>query len=170
MLKTKDVTIADEGRDKGKQFRITEMPALRLEKWAMRLFLALMATGAPVPEESLDAGAAALAGVDVQAIIQRLPFETMEPLLDEMLGCVAYLEAVPGGQALPLPLGDHVEEVSTLLYLRAEVIELHLGFSATAALSNLKAAAGKFLSSSATPTSPSPSEPPSPTDAPPSTS
>ena len=43
-------TVTDEGRDNGKVFVLTEMPASRAESWAMRALLALMAGGVEVPE------------------------------------------------------------------------------------------------------------------------
>ena len=42
-------TVQDEGRDNGKVFVLTEMPASRAESWAMRALLALMANGVEVP-------------------------------------------------------------------------------------------------------------------------
>ena len=40
--KTKIVTIAAEGRDYGKSYLLTEMPALKAEKWATRAMMALI--------------------------------------------------------------------------------------------------------------------------------
>ena len=42
--KVEYITIDQEGRDQGKTFKITEMPALKAEKWATRAFLALAAS------------------------------------------------------------------------------------------------------------------------------
>jgi hypothetical protein len=36
-------------RDKGKRFKITEMPAMKAEKWAARFFLALAKSGIDIP-------------------------------------------------------------------------------------------------------------------------
>lgn len=48
--KTKLVTIAAEGRDKGKCFLIREMPAMQSEKWAIRAILALGRADAEVED------------------------------------------------------------------------------------------------------------------------
>ena len=47
---TANYTVTEEGRDQGKVFVRTEMPASRAESWAMRALLALMAGGVEVPE------------------------------------------------------------------------------------------------------------------------
>ena len=47
---TVNYSVKDEGRDFGKVFVLTEMPASRAESWAMRSLLALMASGVEVPE------------------------------------------------------------------------------------------------------------------------
>lgn len=158
MRKTKIVTIDAEGRDKGKSFLITEFPAMRVEKWAARCLLALSRAGVEVPDEAVDAGAIAILSAGLNAFRQ-MAFDDAEPLLDEMLECVQFV-GDPNGikdQITGLPLGVRtlqaadIEEVATLLRLRGEVFELHVGFSLGAALSTLGAAMAG--SSSATPTS-----------------
>lgn len=147
MRKTKIVTIDAEGRDKGKSFLITEFPAMRVEKWAARCLLALSRAGVEVPDEAVDAGAIAILSAGLNAFRQ-MAFDDAEPLLDEMLECVQFV-GDPNGlkdQVTGLPLGvrtlqgDDIEEVATLLRLRGEVFELHVGFSLGAALSTLGAA------------------------------
>ena len=49
--RTKTYVIADENRDKGKMFLLTEMPALQAEKWAIRAFLALAKAGLVIPDD-----------------------------------------------------------------------------------------------------------------------
>ena len=44
MLKSVDITI-EEGRDKGKRFKITEMPAVKMDKWATKALLILGKSG-----------------------------------------------------------------------------------------------------------------------------
>ncbi|MEN2711426.1 hypothetical protein [Sphingomonas sp. VL_57B] len=171
--KTKLVTIAAEGRDKGKCFLIREMPAMQSEKWAIRAILALGRADAEVEDAAVQGGAmAVLASLPMTVLmsLRRMNFEDAEPLLDEMMSCVAFVpdaaKTVPGtDQPFTRPLntaGDDgdIEEVATLLTLRSEVIEVHVGFSPAAALSSLGSAAQRSASSpSPTPTSPESSEP-----------
>lgn len=137
--KTKIITITAEGRDRGRAYLITEMPAAQAEKWAARAFLALARSGVQMPDEVSGAGFAGLALMGLRAL-SGLRFEDAEPLMDEMFGCVAFL---PDGRAeLRRPLmEDEIEEVATRLHLREEVLELHTGFSLAGALSKSTAPA-----------------------------
>ena len=58
---TKSLTISAEGRDKGKTFLLTEMSAVRAEKWAARAVLALLKSGVELPEDAAQAGLAGIA-------------------------------------------------------------------------------------------------------------
>ena len=78
----KPVVITAEGRDKGKRFVLTEMPALRAEKWALRALLALAKAGVDLPDDAVGAGMAALAVAGLQAL-RKLEFTDAEPLMDE---------------------------------------------------------------------------------------
>lgn len=139
MRKEKRVTITAEGRDKDKTFVITEMPADQAERWFYRLVLALANAGTKVPEEVLFAGAAGFAEmlptlrnslvVAIRAI-QGLDYSSVSPLLDEMKpfikwqppGTAPQQEIFPGNNS-------QIEEVSTWVKLRFELIQLHVGFS-----------------------------------------
>lgn len=169
--KTTIVTIAADGRDKGKTFLIREMPAMQAEKWGIRAILALGRAGAPVDEEATQGGAmAALASLplSILASLRRMDFDDAEPLLDEMMGCVSVIpdpsKTLPGSDVpftRPLVTSDDaadIEEIPTLLRLRSEAFELHTGFSLAAALSTLGSAAQR-LNQSLTPTSQESSEP-----------
>jgi len=50
--KTCRVTIDADGRDKGKTFILTELPALDIERWTVRLVLALGKNGVNLPNTS----------------------------------------------------------------------------------------------------------------------
>lgn len=151
MRKHTVVTIADEGRDKGKSFLVLEMDAFRAEKWATRALLALSRAGVEVPPEIFGAGALGFLAVGLDAM-RRIAYDDAEPLLAEMMACVSFVPNASHVDPLtqrpltrPLALPDDVnsgdvEEVTTLLKLREAALELHLGFSVTAALSNLAAA------------------------------
>ena len=128
--KTKIVTITDENRDQGKTFIITEVPADQAESWALRLFLALKQSEVDVPESLQSLGMAGIASMGIRALLS-MEYSTLRPLLAEMLDCVKFKPE--RAELAPVPLGSGinclVEEVSTLVRLRREVAELHLGFS-----------------------------------------
>ena len=153
--KTVLVTIDAAGRDKGKTFLIREMPAVQAEKWATKALLVFSRSGVDIPEEALSSGMAGLASINQRLgalaliafkMIGGATFDGLEPLLDEMMGCVS-VRPDPGNPAFTRPLmftpngeGDDIEEVSTILRLRSEVLGLHLNFSLSAAFSKLTAA------------------------------
>ena len=173
--KTKAVTITHEGRDKGKTFLITEMSPVKAEKWATRALIAVARSGsAEMPEgmkEGLqEAGFAGIAALGARAITT-IAYEDAEPLLDEMMACVHFVpDTSKIDQMTLLPIvrprnEDDIEEVHTILLLRSEVIELHMGFSIAAFLSTIGAAARARLSNMPNmQTSPAPLEPPSEAD------
>lgn len=127
MRKIKEIIIPDDGRDKGKTFILTEMPAALAEKWAARAFLALAKSEVDIPEGIAEAG---LAGVAVLGfrMLSRMQFADAESLLDEMFGCVTYRPDPKNPAYVRAPLDDDIEEVRTRLRIRAEVFTLHTGF------------------------------------------
>jgi hypothetical protein len=129
--KTVDLKIETEGRDKGKTFRITEMSAMRAEKWAAKALLALISSGLEIPDNIAQGGMAAVATMSPAMLQGSLAFEAVEPLLDEMMTCVQIVE----DKAVRTPSEDDIDEVATLLFLRSEVLRLHTGFSMTGRIS-----------------------------------
>ena len=129
--KTTRITIDQDNRDKGKSFVITEMPADRAERWALRALLAMTSAGVDVPEQATTAGMAGIASVGI-GMLSRLDFEVAAPLLAEMMSCVRI--DMGNGVVRDLLEGDggDIEEVVTRLLLRKAVLELHLGFSIAA--------------------------------------
>lgn len=149
MRKTKIVRIETEGRDFGKHFLITEMDAMRAEKWAMQALLAMARGGINVPDDVLTSGAIGILVAGLSSIT-KLPFEDARPLLDEMLTCIALVpdpskrDAMNTDRPITRPViwdddvnDSDVQEVSTILFLRKEVAELHVGFSLKDGLSML---------------------------------
>jgi len=130
-LKTLDVIIDDEGRDNGKRFRITELPAMQGAKWAMRALFALGRVGIDVPEGLKGGGMASIAYFGAQ-VLQTMRFDDAEPLLDEMMGCVQILPDAHHPTVIrPLVMngtGDDIEEMATIFRLQKEAIGLHLDF------------------------------------------
>lgn len=130
--KTLTYTVTDEGRDRGKSFLITELPASRAESWAMRALLALMAGGVDVPEGIESMGMAAMAEVGIRAV-SGLQWEVAEPLLDEMWQCVQFIPDTSKPHVIRGLIEEDIEEVKTRIALRQEVWKLHVDFFSTAA-------------------------------------
>lgn len=163
--RTIEVTITDEGRDKGKVFFITEMPASQAEEWALQALSAMASSGAEIPDDVAEAGLAGLATMAVPMLL-KIPYYSAKPLLDQMFACI---------QAIPDPgrpevkrrlVEDDTEEVLTRIKLRREVLDLHVGFSVTAAILALAAVAKIKPSGPSAPTSPAPSTLPAGEDSP----
>ena len=116
------VTITAEGRDKGKAFLITELPASEAEEWAMRAMFSLMNAGVEIPENIAEAGTAGLFALGLTTM-SKLPFEAARPLFDKMMECVQIKLAVPRSL-----IESDIEEVLTRLTLRKAVWDLHTDF------------------------------------------
>ena len=128
MRKTVIITIQDEGRDKGKIFILTELPAVQAEKWAYRALLALARSGVEIPPNLAGAGFAGIAILGFQALAH-IDFNDLEPLLDEMMSCIQYRPDPSNVQYSRPLMVDDIEEIATRIKLRAEVYTLHTGFS-----------------------------------------
>ena len=158
MRKTKVVEITADGRDKGKAFLLTEMPASQAEKWAARALLALIGAGVEVPDNIRELGMAAMAAVGLRALTS-IQWHDAEPLLDEMMGCVRFMPNPKEPSVTSALVEDDIEEVATRVLLRSEVFGLHVGFSPAAEISKLRNSAAQTPStSSPTQTSVEPSE------------
>ena len=115
---------AEAGRDKGKTFVLTEMPASKAEKWAMRAFLAISKSGVEVPDGLENTGFSGIAKLGL-TFISKLPYEVAEPLMDEMMECVTIEPSAGITREL---IEDDIEEVATRIKIRMEVFKLHAGF------------------------------------------
>lgn len=139
MRKTTVVSITDgtrdTNRDFGKTFLLKEMPASTAERWATRALLALARSGINLPDNAAGAGWAGIAVLGFQAL-SHASLDEIQPLLDEMWQCVSFIPDMRHPQVSralmwPGPDGEgaDIEEVTTMLRLRAEVFTLHSGFS-----------------------------------------
>lgn len=128
MRKTLIVTIDAEGRDKGRVYKITEMPATRAEKWAMRAFLGMARAGIEVPEDIASAGLAGIAMLGIRAV-GSMQFDDAESLMDEMFGCIQYIPDPRNQDVVRNLIEDDIEEIGTRIRLRKEVFGLHVSFS-----------------------------------------
>ena len=115
------------GRDAGKAFVITEMPARAAHSWATRALFAALNGGVEIPDDLASAGMAGIAAVGLAAL-GRINAAVAEPMLNELLACVAYMPT-PGNPAITRPLiDDDIEEVATLFRLQKEALMLHVDF------------------------------------------
>ena len=156
------VPAKDGNRDSGKHFLITEMSAMEAEKWAMRAILMLKGSGERLPDNVQGLGMIGVAILGLNVFLQgTIKAGDLEPLMDEMMTCVKMVrDPRTPGVATDIVSPDDIEEVSTRLWLRSEVLRVHTGFSPADALSKLiesiQAPASSLQSTS---TSPRPSGP-----------
>lgn len=138
-MRKQEVVVASFGRDDGKRFLITEMPAARAEKWAMRALLMLKGSGQEIPRNVEGMGMVGVAILGLNAFLRgEIDPADLEPLMDEMMTCVQIVrDPRYPDKASDLVSQDDVEEVATRLWLRSEVLRLHTGFSPADALSRL---------------------------------
>jgi hypothetical protein len=139
MRKTLTYVVRDEGRDQGKSFLLTEMPADQAESWAIRAFLAMAKGGIELPEGIESSGFAGIAKLGLTLLLQ-MPFELAKPLLDEMMACVQILPNPNNPSVVRALIGDDIEEVATRIKLRKEVFGLHVNFSLPGVKSTLESA------------------------------
>jgi hypothetical protein len=147
--KTSIYTISDEGRDFGKSFLLTEMPASKAEKWAARAALAMIKENIELPKDFEKMGMAALASFGI-SFLGKIPFVTAESLMDEMFRCVQILPNPNDRNVVRDLIDDDIEEVKTRIKLRKVIWSLHVGFSKAAAQSTTapaSAVAGSTASS-----------------------
>jgi hypothetical protein len=132
--KTQIVTIDQDGRDKGKAFLITEMPAAQAEEWGARALFALMRSGVEVPENVRDLGLAGIAALGLKAL-GGLEWDLAKPLFDEMFTCIQIIPDPAKPAVVRGLVPDDIEEVKTRLLLRKAVLMLHIEFFTGAAQS-----------------------------------
>lgn len=131
MRKTGEVEIKADGRDQGKRFLLTEMPASQGEAWAVRALSAMAKSGVEIPDDIIEAGWAALAFVGIRALLAS-DYRDVGPLLDEMMSCVQIIVATGPRKMIE----SDIEEIATRVFLRDEVYRLHANFSLIESLSN----------------------------------
>ena len=134
MRKETTVHITAEGRDKDKVFVIREMSARAVERWGARLAFALQNAGVDIP---VNNGMAGLAQTNFGGL-GRLQFADFEPLLDEMMSCISIARDPAHTETTSTLIEDDIEEVPTLLKLRWETLQLHVGFLPAAVRSRMQ--------------------------------
>lgn len=119
-------------RDNGKTFILTEMDAYAGQDLALRILLAIAASGTPIPPGALGAGWSALAPFAVSALLEA-SYREVRPLLDELLRCAAY-QHDPKHPTMPIEAGPNcvVEEIKTFFAIYSALFKLHTGFTPAA--------------------------------------
>ena len=133
MARRTDTFVATVGRDAGKHFFLTELPASQAEKWAARAFLAMAKSGLEIPDGIAEMGLAGIAAMGLKAL-GGMSFEVAGPLLDEMFTCVRIIPDPKHPEVVRVLIEDDIEEIGTRLQLRKAVFGLHVDFSVAGGL------------------------------------
>ena len=125
--RTVTVVIEDEGRDKGKTFILTEMPATAGERWATQAMALIAQGGMSISDAAHVSGMEGLSTVQMAGIAQLKALQ--DPSLDAWWECVRYQHA-PNQPPMAIIQGEgsQIEEISTITFLRMQVLELHTAF------------------------------------------
>jgi hypothetical protein len=128
MARKKILVTIQEGRDAGKTFSINEWPASTTEDWILRAVFGLGKAGVEIPPEVLQLGAApTMYAIASQA--NKLPSRLGVRLARELMECVKRVE-----EKLERSLVEQdIEDVSTRIKLKGEVLKLTFGFFVDAA-------------------------------------
>lgn len=144
MLKSKIVPIPAQvegekiNRDAGRSYLLSEMPALKAERWARHAFAAMNRNDLDVRGTVGDLGMLGFYLVGLQALAGGKILE-VDDLMDEMLDHIKIVESE--NVARPIKGDGDVWEITTLYTLRKELIELHMGFTFAELASMLVASA-----------------------------
>lgn len=144
-LTVKTITIKD-GRDAGKTFVITEMPARPAYDWSLRAIFALMNAGFEVPDDIAGGGMASIAALGIKAL-GKAHYDDMKPLLDEMLACVVIVPDPSRPNITRSDIDRDIEDVKTFFVLQKEALMVHVapfieGVKSNGALTPPQAPAG----------------------------
>lgn len=159
MLREATITLDRDNRDKGGVFVLREKPAWQASEWFMRAMLLLARSGADVPANLLQHGAAGFVTLGLGSMLTgmgKAPWGEVKPLLDELLQCVVSYQppgAVQGIENRTTIMGQ-IQEISTILQMYEEVLSLHLGFSLAERLSSYRAFVGAMMTENLGPNTP----------------
>jgi len=129
--KTKDITIDKPGRDFGREFQLTELPAWDAFIVASKLAHALTVSGINLPDMAKTPEGIAEVGLTMLLYIKP---EVGHPILEQLKDCVkAYPPKRKSGTgAFELAQANQPQEPATWLTLLTALYHLHLGFSKAA--------------------------------------
>jgi len=126
---TKLYTCDDKcGRDSGKQFLITEMPAAQSEDWGYRAILCLLNAGIDIPKNAQKLGMMAVVSAVFSKTVGNIDYHSLKPLLNELLDCIKIIPDPKQPNVIRELIQDDIEEPVTLAKLRKEALMLHLDF------------------------------------------
>jgi hypothetical protein len=126
-MKIINITI-NEGRDSGKTYQVSELTCMKAERWILRAAFGLGKAGVEIPPEMLTLGAAPIAYA-IASQATRIPSRLGIRLADELMESVMIVEP-----KLTRTLVDKdIEDVTTRLRLKGEVLKLTFGFFLPAA-------------------------------------
>lgn len=130
--KSKDVEITAEGRDLGRVFKITELPAWDAFIVASKLAHALTVSGINLPDMAKTPEGIAEVGLTMLLYIKP---DVGHPILEQLRECVQVYppKRKAGSAAFDLVAASMPQEPATWLKLLTELYHLHLGFSKAAA-------------------------------------
>ncbi|HDL7179816.1 TPA: hypothetical protein PXM65_002785 [Yersinia enterocolitica] len=126
-------TVEDEGRDKGKEFIITEMSAWDAEELSEEIYRA-MGHGEfnSLPADVVAMGVSGLATVGV-SVLAAAPASVSRPISDRILSTVEIVITNEGKDITRSIKPIDFEEISTIRTLKDKVFELNFGFLSLAA-------------------------------------
>ena len=121
----KEITITlEDGRDKGKRIKITEMSAWDATEWADDILLSALGNGLDLPQFYGMANVAQ-AGF---AILTKLNKEDAKAAFAKLMSCCKHLPD-PKNQSIELDIDkDTLEEIASFYKLRIEAFKLHVDF------------------------------------------
>jgi hypothetical protein len=134
---------ADWGkRDAGKHFLIEEWPAERAEEWAFRALIAYNRGGGQVPIEAISGGMEAIFWLGINTFLRgQMQAAEVIPILNELMECIKIVRDPtargPDGAVAHDILPNDIEEIKTRLWLRSEVLRVHVNFSVSDLISKL---------------------------------
>ncbi|NNS07342.1 hypothetical protein [Erwinia sp. JH02] len=125
--------IAEDGRDKGKEFQITEMSAWDAEELSEEIYRA-MGQGEfnSLPADVVSMGIAGLATVGM-SVLAAAPAATSRYISDKLLSTVKAVITHEGQQVSRDVEKIDFEEIATLRKLKDKVLELNFSFLSLAA-------------------------------------
>jgi hypothetical protein len=116
------------GRDSGKAFFITEMPAEQSEDWGCRALLAMVNAGVKIPASAQGMGMMAIASSSLTDLTKGVSWTALKPLLNELMECVQYIPDPKNTKVMRELIADDIEEPLTRLKLKKEVFMMHISF------------------------------------------
>ena len=124
-------TVSIKGRDEGKTYLITEFSADKGERFAAKVFFAILNAGIKLPEniEKTAMENIALIGFDaICAALSKVRYEDVEPIFNEMMEGIEFIPDITRLELSRKLLPDDIEEISTRLMLRKEVWKINTSF------------------------------------------